>query len=67
MKKLVTKKKRAKKKSARKVTVYVSPAFPQFPTCSPVLAMCATAFFDPSLSLNQAAKLTKKIRVPKGS
>lgn len=44
---------------------YRSPAMPQFETCSPILAMATTWFFQPSLTLGEAAKLTIKVKPPK--
>jgi len=52
----------SKKKRRARARAYVSPALPQFETSSPILAMVATAFFAPHLTLDEAAKLTKRVR-----
>lgn len=52
----------SKKKRQLKARAYVSLAMPQFETSSQILAMVATAFFAPHLTLDEAAKLTKRVR-----
>jgi hypothetical protein len=53
-----------RKVKSRKRVEYRSPALPQWTTGSRTLAMVATWFFQPSLTLDEADKLVQKRRAP---